>query len=219
MTADGGAFCVRFCLCFLFFFRVFVVVVVVVLLCCCCCCVVVVVVVGGVVVGGVVVGGVVVGGVVVGGVVVVLWLLWCCGVILCEPGRPSGFWVLGAVLLLFPSGFLCAFLCFLFFSGFLWVPFWLWMLGAVLLFFRSGFLSAFLFVFSLLFRVVVVLWCVLWCVLCVFTIVGGCLQDFWASPPLPLLAGPPVFKKSAKNQKRRNTLKKRAKIKIQEVLS
>ena len=38
------------------------------------------------------------------------------GVILCEPRRPSGLWVLGAVLLFFPSGFLCAFLFFFFFS-------------------------------------------------------------------------------------------------------
>ena len=42
-------------------------------------------------------------------------------------------------------------LCFLFFSCFCWVPFWLWVLGAVLLLFPSGFLCAFLFVFSLLF--------------------------------------------------------------------
>ena len=33
--------------------------------------------------------------------------------------------------------------------------------------------------------VVVLLWCVLWCVLCVFKIVGGYFQDFWAYPPPP----------------------------------
>ena len=60
--------------------------------------------------------------------------------------------MLGAVLRLFPSGFLCAFLfVFSLLFGLFWVPFWLWMLGAVLLFFPSGFLCAFLFVFSLLF--------------------------------------------------------------------
>ena len=64
------------------------------------------------------------------------------------------------------------------------------MLGAVLLLFPSGFLCAFLFVFSLLFELLLLsllllLWCVLWCVLCVFKIVGGCLRDFWASPPPP----------------------------------
>ena len=62
---------------------------------------------------------------------------------------PFWLWVLGAVLLLFPSGFLCAFLfVFSFLFGLFWVPFWLWVLGAVLLFFPSGFLCAFLFVFS-----------------------------------------------------------------------
>ena len=102
---------------------------------------------------------------------------------------PFWLWVLGAVLLFFPSGFLCAFLFvfslpfrgvfgFLFGSGcwgpccsffrrafcvrsclcfpllfvLFWVPSWLWVLGAVLLFFPSGFLCAFLFVFSLPFR-------------------------------------------------------------------
>ena len=68
----------------------------------------------------------------------------------CSRLRNLFFWVLGAVLLFFPSGFLCAFL-FVFSLVFwlFWVPFWLWVLGAVLLFFPSGFLCAFLFVFSL----------------------------------------------------------------------
>ena len=58
--------------------------------------------------------------------------------------------MLGAVLLFFPSGFLCAFLfVFSLLFGLFLVPFWLWVLGAVLLFFPSGFLCAFLFVFSL----------------------------------------------------------------------
>ena len=62
------------------------------------------------------------------------------------------FLVLGAVLLLFPSGFLCAFLfVFSLLFGLFGVPFWLWVLGAALLFFPSAFLCAFLFVFSLLF--------------------------------------------------------------------
>ena len=58
-------------------------------------------------------------------------------------------------LAFFKSGARCSFfrralcvrfcLCFLFFSGFSWVPFWLWVLGAALLLFPSGFSCAFLF--------------------------------------------------------------------------
>ena len=62
------------------------------------------------------------------------------------------FLVLGTVMLLFPSGFLCAFLfVFSLLFGLFWVSFWLWVLGAALLLFPSGFLCAFLFVFSLFF--------------------------------------------------------------------
>ena len=59
MTADGGAFCVRFCLCFLFFSGF-----------CCCCCVVVVLLL--------LCCGVVVVWLLCGCCRVAVVLLWCC---------------------------------------------------------------------------------------------------------------------------------------------
>ena len=164
------AFCVRFCLCFLFFSG-----------CCCCCC------------------GLLCGccGVVV--VLLLLCCCGvCCGV-LCHfvwvVVVASGCWA--PCCSFFRRAFCVRFcLCFLLFSGFFVVPALALVLGApCCCFVPSGLLCALLFVFSLLFGLLLLLlllWCCCGVVVCV-------VQNCWwvssrflgLSPAPPPLAGPP----------------------------